>query len=466
MRKISTYFPETGPHRRELYAKHMRFFAAGKTARERCSLSANRVGKTESLGGYELVCHLTGEYPAWWPGRTWDRPVLAWACGDTGKTVRDILQAKLMGPEGQKGEGLIPGELILDDFSKQGVANAIELVYIRHKSGGVSTLVFKSYDQGRIAFQGNEPDIILEDEEAPAAVHHECVTRTMTNNGMVMVTYTPLQGLTETVLLFAPGGAVNEGVNPDTGRYVINITWDDVPHLTEEMKQALIKTYPPYMRDARTKGLPQLGAGAIYPVPESEITVPDFFIPHHWPRGFGLDVGWNFTAAIWGAQNPADKVVYLYSVYKQSHQEPSVHTKSIKERGDWIPGVIDPASRGRNQKDGEQLIQTYRDLGLDVTAADNTLHAALDAIWEMYSGGMLKVFASLAAFFSEYRIYRRDEKGNIVKDNDHVMDAKRYLINSGLARAIPKPITFRPPLDVGADYGRQQPKPPRGSGLV
>jgi hypothetical protein len=32
--------------------------------------------------------------------------------------------------------------------------------------------------------------------------------------------------------------------------------------------------------------------------------------------------------------------------------------------GDWIPGLIDPAANGRNQVDGYQLIQMYRNLGL------------------------------------------------------------------------------------------------------
>jgi hypothetical protein len=40
---------------------------------------------------------------------------------------------------------------------------------------------------------------------------------------------------------------------------------------------------------------------------------------------------------------------------------------SMRQRfghGDWIPGLIDPAANGRNQVDGYQLIQMYRNLGL------------------------------------------------------------------------------------------------------
>ena len=107
-RKISGYFPDDGPLKRDLYPKHLAYFAAGKTYRERLMMAANRIGKTESIGGYEMVLHMTGKYPSWWEGRKFDQPISAWAAGDTGKTTRDILQMKLLGPPGEFGTGLIP----------------------------------------------------------------------------------------------------------------------------------------------------------------------------------------------------------------------------------------------------------------------------------------------------------------------------------------------------------------------
>jgi hypothetical protein len=55
-------------------------------------------------------------------------------------------------------------------------------------------------------------------------------------------------------------------------------TWDEVPHLSQEAKDGLWRSIPPFQRDARSKGVPSLGAGAIYPVPEADITVSDFSI--------------------------------------------------------------------------------------------------------------------------------------------------------------------------------------------
>ena len=53
-------------------------------------------------------------------------------------------------------------------------------------------------------------------------------------------------------------------------------------------------------------------------------------------------------------------------------------------------------------------------------------------VWQRLSSGRLKVFDSLRNWLGEFRIYRRDEKGKVVKKNDHLMDATRYLCLSGL----------------------------------
>jgi hypothetical protein len=57
----------------------------------------------------------------------------------------------------------------------------------------------------------------------------------------------------------------------------------------------------------------------------------------------------------------------------------------------------------------------------------------------MLSTQQLRVFDTLTNWFKEVRLYRRDEKGNVVKKNDHIMDATRYNVMSGfdVAKAPP-----------------------------
>lgn len=436
--KLMSYYPDTGPLRRELYVKHTQFFEAGTKFRERLMLAANRVGKTEGVGGYELALHLTGLYPAWWKGKRFTRPIDAWAAGDTGKTVRDIIQFKLLGPLHDKGSGLIPKDLILKTPMKQGISDAVDTIFVKHVSGGISQVTLKSYDQRRESFQGTEKDIVWLDEECGIDIYTECLLRTMTNNGVLMLTFTPLLGLSEMVMAFLPSGQIQEGSN--NSKFVVMATWDDAAHLSPEVKDELWKSIPPFQRDARSKGVPQLGAGAIYPVPESEIVVKDFEIPNHWPRFSGLDVGWNTTAAGFYAIDRESDCIYRYSEHYRGQAEPVIHAEAIKARGAWIPMVCDPAARGRSQHDGIQLLQQYKDLGLDIEVAKNSVESGIYEVWQRLSTGRFKVFQSCTNWLYEYRLYRRDERGRIVKDKDHAMDETRYAIVSGIERAIVRPI--------------------------
>lgn len=409
---------------------------------------------TETGGGYELTLHLTGRYPEWWNGRRFDQPIQAWTAGDTSKTVREIIQAKLLGKAGEHGSGLIPKDLLVRTTPKQGIPEAVDTIYVKHISGGLSHVALKSYDQRREAFQGTEQDVIWLDEEPPLDIYTECLMRTMTNNGLLMLTFTPLMGMSETVMAFLPNGEIME--RQEGSKCVIMASWDDVPHLSEDAKRELLASIPPFQRDARSKGIPQLGSGAIYPVPESEIIVSDFEIPDHWLRGYGLDVGWNRTSAGFHAWDRQNDVVYRIGEHYRGQAEPSVHAEAIKARGAWIPGVCDPAARGRTQTDGQQLLQMYKDLGLDLETANNAVEAGIYEMWQRLSTGRYKVFKSCMNWLAEYRLYRRDEKGRVVKGFDHAMDESRYFIMSGLERSKTKPLKVPKqvvPYNIGTPVG-------------
>jgi phage terminase large subunit-like protein len=195
-------------YRRELYPKHLEFFEAGRDYRERCFLAANRVGKT-TCGSFEVTCHLTGSYPAWWQGKRFTSPVRAWACGRRNETTRDIVQASLLGPvayDGMRkvlaGTGMVPGDLVGRVTWKRGVDDLTDTVKVKHVSGGWSTLGMKSYEQGRGSFEGTSQHVIWLDEEAPMDVYGECLIRLMTTGGILLLTFTPLEGMTDTVLQF------------------------------------------------------------------------------------------------------------------------------------------------------------------------------------------------------------------------------------------------------------------------
>ncbi len=203
--------PGSTIYRRELYPKHLEFFKAGAIYRERCLMAANRVGKTLGGGGYETSCHLTGLYPDWWEGRRFTSPTRVWAAGRTNETTRDIIQATLLGEVAHRGArkvmsgvGVVPGALLGDPTWKQGVQDLVDTIKVRHVSGGWSSLGLKAYNQGRGSFEGTAQHVIWLDEEPPMDVYGECLIRTATTNGVIMLTFTPLEGMSQVVLQFMP----------------------------------------------------------------------------------------------------------------------------------------------------------------------------------------------------------------------------------------------------------------------
>jgi hypothetical protein len=225
------------------------------------------------------------------------------------------------------------------------------------------------------------------------------------------------------------------------GKFTVNAGWDHVPHLSEEDKRDQLTRIQPFQHKARSEGIPTLGAGAIYPVPEESLLCDPFAIPDYFPQCYAMDVGWKRTAALWGAHDPNTDIVYLYSEHYVGEAEPPIHAAAVRARGVWIPGVIDPAARGRGQRDGVRLMKAYQELGLDtLTVSDNALEAGIYDVWTRMATGRLRVFRTLLNWLAEFRFYQRDEKGH-VKDQqaDHLMDCMRYLILSGLAKACVRP---------------------------
>lgn len=210
--RFASLFPDSGEFARHLYPRHLEFFEAGAGYIERCFLAANRVGKSVA-GAFEMTAHLTGNYPDWWPGYRFRKAIRAWAAGDTNETTRDIIQRELLGEvvtgsDGRKsvdGSGMIPKAAIGAVKWKQGVPDLVDTVHVMHRTGRYSTLGLKSFDQKRRSFQGTAKELIWLDEECPEDVYGECLMRVATTRGRIMLTFTPLQGLTPLVLSFLDG---------------------------------------------------------------------------------------------------------------------------------------------------------------------------------------------------------------------------------------------------------------------
>lgn len=433
-RQFYRMFPTEGEYRRELYPKHMDFFSRGAEKPFGLFCAGNGVGKT-TAGCYEATCHATGQYPEWWDGHRLDRPNFGVVAGESNENVRDIIQPKLVGRRGSYGTGMIPADLLVGDpVLRPNGGGAIDYCEVRHvPTGGVSRIQFKSYQMGQEAFMGFEADWVWDDEEPPGAIYSEQTQRFRTRKPRLFMTFTPLHGISDVVGMFIPEFAQDFSAEEyeASGRYYVMCSQDEVPHLTDRERQLLIANSLPHEREARQKGIPSIGIGKIFPFEESGFVIPPLEIPRHWHRLYGLDVGiTHSTAAEWGAVDRDTDTLYVYSEHCMANTLPPVHAQAIKARGVWVPGVIDPASRGRNPVDGQQLIEVYRKLGLNLKLANNSVEEGIFNLYDRFATGRIKIVNTCSNLIRQLRLYRRDQKGRVVKHDDDCVDAARYLTNT------------------------------------
>lgn len=206
--------------------------------------------------------------------------------------------------------------------------------------------------------------------------------------------------------------------------------------MTQEEKKRLYDSYSPHEREARTKGIPSIGSGLIYPIHESLYVVSPFSIPDHWPRCYGLDFGWHHpTAAVFLAHDQDNDVIYAYAEYAASQLTPQHHAYQLINQGaDWMPGAYDHAGEASNQADGSNVVELYEQCGLKslVPADKRSVNKGIYTILQRMENGKFKVFSNLSKLLTEIRMYARDENGKIKKGNDDLMDAMRYAVVTGI----------------------------------
>lgn len=435
------------------YPKQMDFFALGKTKRERLLMAGNQLGKTMA-GAFETGCHLTGLYPDWWPGRRWDRPVKAWAAGVSTTAVRDVSQAQLCGPpevDDEFGTGFIPRDCFVGrpTLARGAVSGSYDTARVRHFTNGVedgiSTLQFKSYEQGRMKFQGTSLDFTWPDEEPPQDVYTEMCTRFSATGGMSFMTFTPLLGMSDVVLRFL------EGDEPLRG--FVQMGFKDAPHMTPERVAEALARYPSHERDARMNGDPLLGSGRVFTTDPAKITFPvDQYIPPHWAFLWGVDFGITHPfAAVLVAWDRENDTMYVLETYRAADELPLVHSEAIRRIAADVPVSWPHDGHRRDPGSGQQLASLYKKLDLRMLPTHAhfigggfSTEAAVMEIQQRLQEGRLKFREDLGDLFGEYRQYHRKD-GLLVKVRDDLLSAlMKAIMMKRYAKSVPLGYRARP----------------------
>mgnify|MGYP006427022569 FL=1 len=416
--------------------KQMEFHKLGNQFRERMLMAGNQLGKSLSAG-MEVAMHLTGEYPDWWPGIRFRRETHWWVAGVTGESTRDNPQRILLGRGRNWGTGTLPSSYLhAKPMMARGNPDAVDSVQVVHKNGGVSTLKFKSYDQGREKWQGDTLDGIWFDEEPPEDIYVEGLTRLNRRKGHALITFTPLLGMTAVVKRFYEPQLNDPGRK---SRALVHMTLEDATFYSKDEQKQIDAQYSPAMKRARTQGLPMFGEGLIYPYDRETIECEPFTIPSFYRRICGLDHGIQHPAAlVWIAYNPDTDTVYVYDLWKQSDTTIADRVGAWKHRGDWIP-VAWPHDVGVRDKGvtGKPFAQLYSEHGMLMLPRSARIdpesggaqprEPIIQNMAERMQTGRLKVFSNLNSWFSEQQQYHRKD-GQVVAENDDLISATHYAL--------------------------------------
>jgi phage terminase large subunit-like protein len=389
-------------------------------AKTKVLLGGNQIGKT-CTAAYELALHLTGRYPADWKGIRFDHPIEIWVSGVTAQRVRDTLQEKLFGSIGQLGTGFIPSDCIDKSLiiNKPGIPYAIDKAQIKHESGGLASVQFFSYKQGREDFQGSTVTLILFDEEPPDEIYSECRMRLMVKGGYMFFTFTPLMGVTR----------LYDNLIQDDHAFKIWIAVDEVPHIDQEDLNRSFAGMSEYEIQARKYGIATVGTGRVFQFDESEYVCEDFEIPRHWRKIGGLDVGLSHpTAAVSIAIDDESGCFYVYREYCKSGSSPRQHCTELSM---WnVEFAMDPTAWNRQIGSQGSVARMYQDEGLRVFKAQHEVDVSITKIRMLIAEGRFWIFESLKGLLKELRTYRTrdgaDGKQKIIKILDDEVDALRY----------------------------------------
>jgi len=421
----------------------LEFHSMGAVKKERAIIAGIGTGKSYPAS-YETACHMLGDYPEWWTGWRFDRPVKVWVAAIDADQQREGVQTHLLGRdlEHNLGSGFIPGSRLggKPRVRQAGISEIADRFTVRHASGGWSIGSFKTFAQGWRSFQAAAPDIVQFDEEPDerdakqGGVFDQMQSRVFRSGGLLYGAMTPELGETDITRHFMMPKHHAIGM--------VSGTWEDAPHLDKDERERLAMTYPDHKAQTKMLGLPMMGEGRVFSSPEDDLRVQPFEIPRHFAQIAGIDFGLSSdkkhpTAGVWLAWDRHKDVLYLIGDYRKPDALAVVHAEAFKRRGKWIPvawphdGHKRDAGFGVEIKDhyvshGVNMLPTSARYDKDRGGRQDPEPAILDLVERMEAQRFL-VFSNCKWFWEEYLSWHRRD-GKPVAYRDDVMKALLYAI--------------------------------------
>ncbi len=413
---------------RKKHKKQLAFHKCKK--RNRWVFGGNRSGKTE-CGAVECLWILRGIHPY----RKNRRDAFGWCVSLSQQVQRDVAQAKIL--------YYLPKSWIADIVMLSGrrdnpAAGIVDQIKIKNVFGGISTLGFKSCDQGREKFQGSSLDFVWFDEEPPRDVYEECVMRVMDRRGDIFGTMTPLKGRT----FIYNEIYMNVRKNPEIWHEFMS--WEDNPFLPKKEIELLGSTLEESALDSRKYGKFTEGRGLVYPEFDEKIHVIEpFAVPVEWQDTISVDPGLNNPLSAHWYCVDWDGNVYVVAEHFAAGRDIDFHARAIHEISDrlgWkrdsagrVRALIDSAANQRTLASSKSVTELFSERGILVNPnVDKDVFSGIARVKSFLKRGNgegnLYVFSNCVNMIEEFGKYFWASGDTPVKRDDHCMDELRYYI--------------------------------------
>ncbi len=411
--------------------KHLKQLEFHKCLKKnRWVFGGNRSGKTE-CGAVESVYLARGIHPY----RENKKNVFGWVVSLSTQVQRDVAQAKILhylNPSWIEDIVMLSGK---KDSPSYGV---IDQIRIKNVFGGISTIGFKSCDQGREKFQGSSLDFIWFDEEPPKDVYDECRMRVLDKRGEIFGTMTPLKGLT----FIYDEIYLNSG-NSDEVWYEF-MEWADNPYLNSEEVNALTKTLSGDQLESRRYGRFKANSGLVYPEFDENVHVIEpFNVPKEWQDMISIDPGLkNPLSAHWYAVD-YDQNVYVIAEHYQAEKDIGYHSDRIKKISSelgWklnangkIEALIDSAANQKTLAGTKSVVELFYDYDIAVNPQVNKdMFSGIQRVKEYLKINdgkpKLYIFKNCVNLIRELKSYWWGDGDRPKKVDDHSLDELRYYL--------------------------------------
>ena len=410
----------------KIHKKQLAFHKCLK--RNRWVFGGNRSGKTE-CGAVEAVYMARGIHPY----RQNRKDVFGWVVSLSREVQRDVAQSKVL--------KYLPKDWIADVVMSSGRKDdyengVIDQIKIKNVFGGISTIGFKSCDQGREKFQGSSLDFVWFDEEPPEDVYRECKMRVLDKKGDIFGTMTPLKGLTFVYEEIYLNSANSEEV------WCEFIEWADNPFLDKEEIEEFSSSLPENELESRKFGRFRDDSGLVYTeFDENKHVIDPFPVPFEWQNNLSIDPGLNNPLSCHWYCVDYDGNVFVVAEHYEAKRDIDYHAEAIKRISDeigWrrsydgrISALIDSAANQKTLASVKSVTELFYERGIAVNPnVDKNLFSGIAKVKQYFKADKIFIFRSCVNLIRELKSYRWGDGDVPVKRDDHCLDELRYFIAS------------------------------------